>query len=79
MHVSLLHSTEKSGIVYMIFINKLEKHKTSNLQYIPFLSQLQRNVNCKTILYVKSCEGLTTSAAGVQSVKKPMTFVTDQE
>jgi hypothetical protein len=50
----------------MMFVNKLEKHKISNIQYITFLLQLQRNVNCKTILYGKSCEGLTTSEAGVQ-------------
>ncbi len=58
----------------MMFVNKLEKHNISNIQYITFLLQLQHNVNFKTILYVKSCEGLTTSEAGVQ---KAQGFVMD--
>jgi hypothetical protein len=53
----------------MMFVNKLENHKISNINYITFLLQLQRNVNCKTILYAKSCEGLTTSEAGVQKAQ----------
>jgi hypothetical protein len=53
----------------MMFVNKLENHKISNIQYITFLLQLQRNVNCKAILYVNSCEGLTKSDAGVQNAQ----------